>query len=276
MTAHSKYIALTSHLPTTSALVGRLLIYQPTREPVTLTGEWITTPWGRARIKGAVGQRHADVMEIMQRTALQVHHKKDGRVDLLIDPYVVRRAMASPKQKPQSKKRSPSGAAVALYSGRGLDALIDGLRDADVEWEMKGGKRGGVTKIVQAKEWAKVYAHDPLRPDDDRALWRITLSAQWVALMGDLGLWYDPSAIVHMTYAISQAAARLVLGHDRKKWYGRKLSFKAIFDQMQIPQGQPRWDAKRRIHQDAKRFAEYGLEIDGDQIVDTSDPSTSA
>ena len=273
MTVPSK---ITSYLPTTSAYASRLLIYQATREPVKMTGEWITTPWGRVRIKGALGQRHADVMEIMQRTTLQVHRKKDGRVDLLIDPYVVRRAMASPHQKPQSKKRSPTGSAVALYSGRGLDILIDGLRDADVEWEMKGGERGGVTKIVQAKEWAKVYAHDPLRPDDDRALWRITLSAQWVALMGDLGLWYDPSAIVHMTYATSQAAARLVLGHDRKKWYGRRLSFKAIFDQMQIPQGQPRWDARRRIHKDAERFAEYGLEIDGDQIVDTSDPSTSA
>lgn len=272
MTARSKYIALTSHLPTTSALVGRLLIYQPTREPVTLTGEWITTPWGRARIKGALGQRHADAMEIMQRTALQIHRKPDGRAQLLIDPYVVRRALASPRQKPQSKKRTAKGSAVALYSGRGLDDLVDDLRNADIEWEMKGGERGGVTKIIQVKEWAKVRASDPLHRHQDRRLWRITLSAQWAVLMGDLGLWYDPSAIVHMQYAVSQAVARLLLGHDRKKWYRNEMSLEAILNQMQIPAGQARWDAKRRIRKDQASFAAYGLVIDGDRIVDkTSD-----
>ncbi len=276
MTAHSKRIALTSHLPTTSALVGRLIIYQSTREPVEMTGDWIVTPWGQARVKGALGQRHADTMETMQRTALQTHRKPDGCVQLLIDPYIVRRALASPKQKPQSKKRSGKGAGVALYSAQGLDTLIDDLRNADIEWERAGGMQGGVTKIIKDWEWAKVSADDPLHPNQDRRLWRITLSAQWVALMYDLGLWYDPSAIVHMQYAVSQAAVRLLLGHDRKKWYGRRLSFKTIFDQLQVPEGQPRWDAKRRIRRDAERFAEYDLGIDGDQIVDTSDPSTSA
>ena len=276
MTAHSKRIALTSHLPTTSALVGRLIIYQSTREPVEMTGEWITTPWGKARIKGALGQRHADTMETMQRTALQIHQKQDGCVQLLIDPYIVRRALASPKQKPQSRRRSKTGMAVALYSSQGLDALINGLRNADVEWELTGGRRGGVTKIIKDWEWAKVSADDPLHPDQDRRLWRITLSAQWAALMGDLGLWYDPSGIVHMNYAISQAVARLVLGHDRKTWYGRRLSFKAIFDQLQVPEGQPRWNARRRLHKDAELFANYGLALDGDHVIDVSDEGDDA
>ncbi|MDA8191562.1 MAG: hypothetical protein M0Z68_08905 [Gammaproteobacteria bacterium] len=269
----SKHV--TDNLPTTSALAGRLLIYQPTREPTAKTGEWITTPWGRARVKGRLGQRHADVMEIMQRTSMQVFRAEDGRAYMLVDPYIVRRALASPNQKPQSKKRSPKGAGVALYSAQGLDALIDDLRNADVEWETKGGEGGGVTKIIQTKEWAKVSARDPLNPDKDRRLWRITLSSQWAALMGSLGLWYDPTSIVHMDHAASQAVARLLLGHDRKKWHRHRYPLNAVFDHLQIPHGQPRWDAKRRIRQDAERFAEYGLGIDGDQIVDTSDTGTS-
>jgi hypothetical protein len=247
-----------------------------TREPVALTGDWITTLWGRARIKGALGQRHADTMEIMQRTALQIHRKPDGRVQLLIDPYAVRRGLASPNQKPQSKKRSPKGAGVAIYSAQGLDALVDDLRNADIEWERAGGTQGGVTKIIKDWDWAKVSASDPLHPNQDRRLWRITLSAQWVALMGDISLWYDPSAIVHMNYAASQAVARLVLGHDRKKWYGRRLSFREIFDQLQVPEGQPRWNARRRLHKDAELFANYGLALDGDHVIDVSDEGEDA
>ena len=261
MTALSKH--LTAYLPTTSAQVARLLIYQLTREPIETVGDWLTTDWGRARIKGRIGQRHADVMEIMQRTALQVHVKKDGCVNLLVDPHIIRKGLTTGKQRRRTSKRILA----PLYSAQGLEALIDGLRDADVEWELKNGLRGGVTKIIKDREWAKVSAPDPLHPNQGRQLWKITLSSQWVALTGNIALWYDPTAIVRMNNGISQAIARLLLGHDRKKWYGQKLALEEAFDQMKIPRGQARWDAKRRVRQDADGFLVYGLEIAGDHVI---------
>ena len=152
-------------IPTTSAQVARMLIFQSTRSPVLLTGDWVTTDWGKARIKGRLGQRHADVMEITQRTALQTFTEADGRVQILTDPYTLRRALASGKRRKRTAKKT-----LSLYSSEELNILFDDLRNADVEWEINGGKRGGVTKIVNAKEWATITSLDPLNPGQERRL----------------------------------------------------------------------------------------------------------
>ena len=251
-------------IPTTSAQVARMLIFQSTRSPVLLTGDWVTTDWGKARIKGRLGQRHADVMEITQRTALQTFTEADGRVQILTDPYTLRRALASGKRRKRTAKKT-----LSLYSSEELNILFDDLRNADVEWEINGGKRGGVTKIVNAKEWATITSLDPLNPGQERRLWKITLSAPWAALMGDIGLWYDPTAIIHMKNSISKAVARLLLGHDRKKWHQTGLLLETVLDQLKIPRGQGRWDAKRRLAEDMAGFGVYGLEISDGHIIDT-------
>ena len=241
-------------LPTTSAHIARLRIFQPTRSPKTTEGEWIPTPWGRARVAGALGQRHADVLEIMMKTARGSWKDPGGRLCLLIDPHKARTGL------------SPGG----QYSSTGLDRLVNDLRNADVEWEMKGGRRGGVSKIVSDQDWASVTAPDPLRPRQERRLWKITLSAPWVALLTDLGLRYDPANIVQMRHGVSQAATRVLLGHNRHYWPAAGLTIDTVLDWVGVPaHGQARWDARRRIKDDTKYVESYGLRVENGRILDT-------
>ena len=50
-------------VPTSTALQARVMIYQPSQRPQERKGQWMDTGFGRCRVTGRLGQRHADIVE---------------------------------------------------------------------------------------------------------------------------------------------------------------------------------------------------------------------
>ncbi|MHB8258586.1 MAG: hypothetical protein ACYDHY_17175 [Acidiferrobacterales bacterium] len=257
-------------LPTAPALAARLRVFQPTRQPVELSGEWIETKWGksggRCRVIGALGQRHADVLDLMMYTRLDSERTQSGRLRLLIDPYALRRAMASGKRRARrSTKRGRD--ATPAYSYSQLIELVREIMAATFEYESADGARGGDAKIIEKREWSKISATDPLNPGRERRLWRITLSAEWAALLDEKGAWYDPRPVAHIHHGVAQAAARLLLTHDASKWPGAGLRIETVLDWLGVPAaGQQRRDARRRLAESAPDLAPIGLIIENGYV----------
>ena len=56
--------------PTSTVLQARVMIYQPSRKPVQRMGEWMETRFGRCRVTGRLGQRHADIVASFATSSL--------------------------------------------------------------------------------------------------------------------------------------------------------------------------------------------------------------
>ncbi|NMT18722.1 ABC transporter ATPase, partial [Vibrio parahaemolyticus] len=57
-------------------------------------GEWMETRFGRCRVTGRLGQRHADIVESMLYLAERRRDISDGGVELLVDPAKLRRILS--------------------------------------------------------------------------------------------------------------------------------------------------------------------------------------
>jgi len=79
--------------PTSTAAQSRVALYQPSQRPTLRTGEWMTTSYGRCRVKGKLGQRHADVIDTIMYHA-EKRRMASGGLELLVDPARVRRMLS--------------------------------------------------------------------------------------------------------------------------------------------------------------------------------------
>jgi hypothetical protein len=102
--------------PTSTALQARLMIYQPSQRPRERAGQWIDTCFGRCRVTGRLGQRHADIVESMLYVAERRREISDGGIELLIDPAKLRRMLSDHQ-----------------YSHDRIKKLLTDLRAATVE-----------------------------------------------------------------------------------------------------------------------------------------------
>ncbi|WP_298052633.1 hypothetical protein [uncultured Paenalcaligenes sp.] len=80
--------------PTSTALQARVMIYQPSQRPRERKGEWMETSFGRCRVTGRLGQRHADVVESILYVAERRREISDGGIELLVDPAKLRRMLS--------------------------------------------------------------------------------------------------------------------------------------------------------------------------------------
>lgn len=80
--------------PTSTALQARVMIYQPSQRPRESAGQWIETGFGRCRVTGRLGQRHADIVESMLYLAERRREISDGGIELLVDPAKLRRMLS--------------------------------------------------------------------------------------------------------------------------------------------------------------------------------------
>jgi hypothetical protein len=230
--------------PTAPGDAARIGVWQPSLRPAMLTGEWIETSWGRARIIGRLGQRHACVMEAVQYTALAKSPERDtGRVRLLVDPYRVRVKCGGGDQ----------------YNGARLVKLMDELSTAQVEFETPTCKGKG--HIIDLWARSKRTAHDP-RTGGERPLWRVILGAPWVSMHEHLMLWHDPEPIAAIDSGVAQAVARLMLGHARGARYHLDTALAAVG----VAPGRIR-DARAAVRAYAAQLAAVGVLLDGDALV---------
>ncbi|MCU8035687.1 MULTISPECIES: hypothetical protein [unclassified Shewanella] len=74
-------------VPTSTVLQARVMLYQPSLRPKEMQGDWISTSFGRCRVNGRLGQRHADVVEAIMYTAERKREISDGGI--VIQPKFV-------------------------------------------------------------------------------------------------------------------------------------------------------------------------------------------
>lgn len=184
-------------IPTSTAHQARLQLYQPTRRPV-----WqervITTPWGQARVRGKIGQVHADIIEAICRHS-EDHRMVEatGHLQMLVDPYKVRVSVGG-------------GSA---YSNDTLWRMLTELREVSITLEVpsKGIKvLGGVLDRVEESPATRLNK----LTGKPRQLWRVTFDPAFAAMLtDDLRLYYDPAPLAKIETGVAQAIARHILTH---------------------------------------------------------------
>jgi len=214
--------------PTSTSAQARVMLYQPSQRPRLRSGDWTETSFGRCRIEGRLGQRHADVVESILYCAEKRRDVSDGGIELLVDPARVRKTLSDIIE-------------VETPTFRVLGHLID--------------------QVVESP----MTRRNPLT-GDDRPMWRVRLGMALVMLLErDLSLYYDPAPIARLQYGISQAVARHILSHKIEPLGGWYIDT-AIMAVAGKSGSQTMRDGRRRLKEDADELKALGLILDGDRI----------
>jgi hypothetical protein len=208
------------------------------------------------RVKGRLGQQHQDLTETIFYTALQSHWRRDGRLQILVDPYKVRHGLGVAGQTSHEQVwitlREVMGAVIGWRYGDvdGMGHIIDEVETAKVE---------GQNPLHPAYVATREPLHWRTPPQKSRTLWRVTIGAAWARLVrDDIGRYYDPRPIVALKNGVSQAVARLMLTHTRG-------TSEVLIDTAlaQVKAGGRIRDRRREIEEDREGLAECGVMIDG-------------
>lgn len=198
-----------SAMPTTTALVSRLCIFQPTRRPVALYKSEIKTPWGHIKITGRLGQQHADVLESICFHAEKKAVVEDGRIKLLVDPAVIRKS-------------------ANITSGEQFEKIIIELQTAvlDIIEPSELSCSGHIVDHIdkaQRSDGSYITKKNPLG-GGERHLWRVELGKALCKLINeDIWRCYDPAPVARIDAGIAQAGARHVLSHKTEPAGGWKV-----------------------------------------------------
>ncbi|MBC3338632.1 ABC transporter ATPase [Pseudomonas proteolytica] len=234
--------------PTSTSALARVMLYQPSQRPQHRAGDWTDTSFGRCRVVGRLGQRHADVMDAILYCSERKRVVDDGGIELLVDPARLRKTLSESR-----------------YSLSQLEKLLAELRAATITIETPQFDFPIIGGLIDHVVPSEKTRPNPLT-GGERRLWKVRLGVALVMLLQhDLHLYYDPAQIARLEHGISQAVARHVLSHKVEPtggWYldtlivavaGRVLS-KAIRD------------ARFRLREETDKLKELGLIIDGARV----------
>lgn len=233
--------------PTSTALQARVMIYQPSQRPRERAGQWMDTGFGRCRVTGRLGQRHADIVESMLYVAERRREISDGGIELLIDPAKLRRMLSDHQ-----------------YSHGCIKKLLTDLRAATVEIVTPEMERSGdsiIGGLIDHVMPSPMTRRDPFT-GGERHLWRVRLGVALVMLLErDLSLYYSPAPIARLQHGISQALARHVLTHRHDPAGGWHLNtlIRAVAGDALSSMMLRKY--RRRLKEDAIKLAEVGIEL---------------
>lgn len=238
--------------PTTTAHQARLQIYQPTLRPRDITRE-VRTSWGSAKITGCIGQVHASVMEAIFYNNEAVRHLDDGRVRILVDPYRVRTATYGGEQ----------------GSHQQLWKMITDLMRVIIEMEVPRHEIKVLGHVLDSVEESPQRRHSPagMNQGRDRALWRITVAATYIQLMGeDLALNYPPAPIAKLESGVARAVVRFIKTHKNEPPGGWHVDY--LLAAVGVDGGQCMRDARRALNSDGTRagLMKFGLSLEGGRV----------
>lgn len=232
--------------PTTTAIQARVMLYQASQRPQHRDGDWIETSFGRCRVSGRLGQRHADVIEAILYCAERIRTVSDGGVELLVDPARVRKTLSD-----------------SQYSHQRMWSLLREAMSAVIEIETP--KLRALGHLIDQVIESPMTRPDPLT-GGERKLWRVRLGASLVMLLEhDLSLYYDPAPIARLQHGISQAVARHVLSHKREPAGGWHIDT-VIVAVAGALQSKAMRDARFRLKADGEELRVIGLILEGERI----------
>ncbi|MEH6498705.1 MAG: ABC transporter ATPase [Pseudoalteromonas distincta] len=246
-------------IPTSTALQARLMIYQPSQRPRERAGQWLGTGFGRCRVTGRLGQRHADIVESMLYVAERRREISDGGIELLVDPAKLRRMLSDHQ-----------------YSHGRIKKLLTDLRVATVEIVTPELERSGesiIGGVIDHVIPSLLKRRDPLT-NGERYLWRVRLGVALVMLLErDLPLYYPPAPIARLQHGISQALARHVLTHKHDPAGGWHLDTLIRAVGGEAVNSMTLRNYRRRLREDAAGLVEVGIEIDARDRVKRVTPA---
>ncbi|MDM1717451.1 ABC transporter ATPase [Thiopseudomonas alkaliphila] len=239
--------------PTSTALQARVMIYQPSQRPRERKGEWMETSFGRCRVTGRLGQRHADVVESILYVAERRREISDGGIELLVDPAKLRRMLSD-----------------SQYSHGRIKKLLADLRAVTIEIitpELEQTGDSIIGGLIDHVIPSTMTRPDPLT-GGKRNLWRVRLGVALVMLLErDLSLYYQPAPLARLQHGISQALARYVLTHKYDPaggWYLDTLIRAVCGDKVSSKE---MCNARYRLKADSENLREIGIELNSENRV---------
>lgn len=244
MTATIDLIHRRGGQPTTTTHQARLRIFQPTRRPVTLE-QTFETAWGEVRVRGRLGQQHADLLEAIMSEGRLPAATSDGRIKLLVDPHAV--------------------SVITRLEGQTLRRVRDDLLQALVEIKAPAhisciGHLVDHIDHAQRSDGSHVTKPNPL--GGERRLWRVDLGKALCRLIeADLWIKRDPRQIAELRHGISQAVARHALSHKRGTCdhWPIDTMIRAVAGTLSQ---QAMRDRRRELREDAAALAAMGLSVE--------------
>lgn len=245
----SNAVEVLKQVPTTTAHQARLQLYQPTRRP-----KWqervIETPWGRATVRGKIGQVHADIIEAICRHA-EDHRiiAATGHMQILVDPYKVRVTVGGGK----------------AYSNDTLWRMLTELRETSITLEVPSQHLKILGGILDRVEESSAQRMNRVT-GKMRQLWRVTLDPAFAALLReDLQLHYDPAPLAKIETGVAQAIARHILTHRDQPVGGWLIDslIKAVGADGDSVSMRHR---RREIHASTDSLRTVGIVVDGNRI----------
>lgn len=232
--------------PTSTSAQARVMLYQPSLRPHMREGDWMETSFGRCRVTGRLGQRHADIVEAILYCAERRRDVSDGGVELLVDPARVRKTLSDDQ-----------------YSFSQMEKLLAELRAATITIEMPQFDFPIIGGLIDHVIPSPMTRPNPLT-GGERNLWRVRLGVALVRLLeNDLRLYYDPAPIARLIHGISQAVARHILSHKTEPVGGWYLD--TVIVAVSGKGGNMR-KARHRLKEDAPGLRAIGLLLDGSRI----------
>jgi|LauGreDrversion4_2_1035121.scaffolds.fasta_scaffold08570_6 hypothetical protein len=245
-------------LPTTSCHQSRLQIFQPTKKPHFKERNVLVT-WGHARIIGSLGQVHATTLEAIFFNCEKFNKLSEGRVELIVDPYKIRRTLGGGKQ----------------YSYTTLNKMINDLMSALIELKVKKPAFSIIkTHIIEKVTFSQLQKPNPLArlikargSTKYRFMWSITISSEFMNLLrSDLLLYYDPMPICKLRTGVGQAVARFLLTHSKKNQLNNGWNIDTLLLAVGVEDHSLR-DRRKDIKLDALLLKELGILVDGEKIT---------
>lgn len=232
-------------VPTTTLSQARVQLFEASQRPSYRDGaQWVVTPWGKCKVTGRLGQRHADVMESLLFCAEARRNLPDGGVEFLVDPARVRRTMSDNQ-----------------YSYSQIEKLLVEIRAATItiytdkfDFPVIGGLIDHVVPCSKTRP-------DPLT-GGERHMWKVRIGvALRLLLANDLSLYYDPAPIARLEHGITQAVARHVLTHKASPPSGWHIDtvIGAVLDN---PTGQALRKARLRLAEEVEALKKMGIDVD--------------
>jgi len=241
-------------LPTSTVHQSRLQLSQPTRRPKMLTRS-IETPWGHGVVIGKYGQAHVDFVEAIFRSAEKKRRDEDGGIELIVDPYRVRKTAGGDKkiswQQMQTLKIEVMQVVIDLQGNAFHRPITGHIIDQITESKIK----------APSSRLNRIAGHER-----DRWLWYVKLGPAFVRFVDeDLRLYYDPAPIAALNTGIAQAVARHIATHRHQPAGGWKIDevIKAVGAGST---SKSMWERRTEIHEDAQGLEVLGLIVEGGRI----------
>ena len=235
------------NMPTTCAQASRWKIFQHVRHPnpdVWQEIEMDLPGFGPVRVRSAVGQQHALLMEAIQFWAQRVHVLPNGTTCVLVDMHDLRMTLARGRGR--------------RYGQEGVEQLARELRQVTVSGVEVLMVDGILDRLVPTEATVRHPVTGASRP-----LWRAELTPSWSAWAAadPIPLHYDPRPLAAIRSGIAAAITRHVLTHRDQPAGGWKL------DTLITAVGaQPtRW-ARQDVRRDIEAMAGADVLLDGDRV----------